>query len=69
MHVHSDLWCFVYVPKSGEMPTSALLGPPIESDDEDAAQEFEPDDDDENDDEIDDDEDEDEGKINSALRE
>ena len=34
------------------MPTSALLGPPIESDEEDAAQEFEPQDEGENDHEI-----------------
>lgn len=48
------------------MTTSALLGPPIESDDEDAAQEFEPDDDEDNDHDIEDDdeeEDDDEGKV------
>ena len=37
---------------SDEMPTSALLGPPIESDEEDAAQEFEPQDEGANDHEI-----------------
>ena len=45
------------------MPTSALLGPPIESDEEDEAQDFEPDDDEENDHEIDDSEEDDEGKL------
>lgn len=53
---------------TGEMTTSALLGPPIESDDEDAAQEFEPDDDDENDNDIeDDDEDEDDDDEGKAF--
>ena len=50
------------------MPTSTLLGPPIESDDEDAAQDFEPDEDEEDDHDIDDSEEEDEGKLGFWLR-
>ena len=40
------------------MPLGALLGPPIESDDEDAAQEFEPQEEGENDHEFESDDDE-----------
>jgi hypothetical protein len=46
------------IPEPG---TSALLGPPIDSDEEDAGQEFEPDEGDEDED-IDDDDEEDDGK-------
>jgi hypothetical protein len=46
--------------------TSALLGPPMESDEEDAGQEFEPEEG-EDDDDIDDEED-DEGKDSCSLK-